>query len=246
MIVMGGPHTVTVILLIIQAATLAAVLGLGALVLAQRRRPSGRRDTSASAGMAKAPSAAARRQASNGIKIRIRAGGCVYCGAAATTLDHIRPVSRGGNNDESNLVGCCAMCNSAKCDKLITEWMPARVLHAVAAEPKVYAELVRLRNEAARFSLRALEAGQARAEADGLEAIGAGRLIGLTEAIRIGVLPVPAGSTAARWLEAVRKARQYDPHFPQARQGGPAGIEHLYDAHELATWTRNRPRAGAA
>jgi hypothetical protein len=120
------------------------------------------------------------------------------------------------------------------------------VLHAVAVEPKVYAELLRLRDEAATFARRALEAAEAEAEADGREAIGAGRLVGLAEAIRTGVLPVPEGSTPGRWLEAVRAARVRDTKFPRPRQGGPAGIEHLYDAGELAAWARNRPRAGVA
>ncbi len=37
---------------------------------------------------------------------------CVYCGAAGEdggqlTLDHLRPVSKGGTNDASNLVTAC-------------------------------------------------------------------------------------------------------------------------------------------
>ena len=44
---------------------------------------------------------------------------CVYCGrsveaAAPLTLDHLRPVSKGGSNDASNLVTACHDCNSAR------------------------------------------------------------------------------------------------------------------------------------
>jgi hypothetical protein len=69
--------------------------------------------------------------------------------------------------------------------------------------------------------------------------------VGLREAVASGILPVPEGSTAARTLEAVRKARQYDPDFPPAADGGGPGREALYDPEALESWSRNRPRAGA-
>ena len=39
---------------------------------------------------------------------------CAYCGAHATTIDHVLPRSRGGQNTWTNLVACCRSCN---CDK---------------------------------------------------------------------------------------------------------------------------------
>lgn len=44
---------------------------------------------------------------------------CVYCGASVEdevrlTLDHLVPVSAGGENSASNLVTCCFHCNSAR------------------------------------------------------------------------------------------------------------------------------------
>lgn len=42
---------------------------------------------------------------------------CQYCGAPATGYDHIIPLSRGGTDDEENLVPCCPFCNSAKQDR---------------------------------------------------------------------------------------------------------------------------------
>ncbi|WP_158495382.1 HNH endonuclease [uncultured Micrococcus sp.] len=42
---------------------------------------------------------------------------CAYCGAHATTVDHIHPRSRGGENSWENLVACCLTCNGAKGDR---------------------------------------------------------------------------------------------------------------------------------
>jgi len=42
---------------------------------------------------------------------------CHYCGTDASTYpvcDHLIPICRGGNNDESNLVTSCDDCNSRK------------------------------------------------------------------------------------------------------------------------------------
>ena len=43
---------------------------------------------------------------------------CVYCLTSLTladhTLDHVRPLSRGGTNNPRNLVACCTSCNSAR------------------------------------------------------------------------------------------------------------------------------------
>jgi hypothetical protein len=70
--------------------------------------------------------------------------------------------------------------------------------------------------------------------------------VGLREAVTSGVLPVPEGSTPARWLVAVRSARARDPEFPAAAdEDGPRG-ERRYDPGELMAWAKNRPRAGAA
>jgi hypothetical protein len=55
---------------------------------------------------------------------------CCYCGAsvedgALLTLDHIRPSSRGGSNEASNLVTCCRRCNSARGTRPVTEFAAA-------------------------------------------------------------------------------------------------------------------------
>lgn len=49
---------------------------------------------------------------------------CRYCGTTKgrMTIDHVRPVSRGGGNSPENLVVCCASCNSSKHNRLPEEW----------------------------------------------------------------------------------------------------------------------------
>jgi 5-methylcytosine-specific restriction endonuclease McrA len=47
---------------------------------------------------------------------------CQHCGAKATCVDHIVPVSKGGDPlDADNLVASCNYCNSAKGAKLTNE-----------------------------------------------------------------------------------------------------------------------------
>lgn len=46
---------------------------------------------------------------------------CGYCGASATTIDHILPRSRGGKDSWENLVACCLRCNNVKGDRTPTE-----------------------------------------------------------------------------------------------------------------------------
>ena len=48
-------------------------------------------------------------------------GRCVYCGAAATSLDHVVPKSRGGEHTWDNVVSACGRCNHVKADRAIHE-----------------------------------------------------------------------------------------------------------------------------
>jgi 5-methylcytosine-specific restriction endonuclease McrA len=48
-------------------------------------------------------------------------GRCVYCGAAATSLDHVVPKSRGGAHAWDNVVSACGRCNHVKADRGIAE-----------------------------------------------------------------------------------------------------------------------------
>ena len=48
-------------------------------------------------------------------------GRCAYCGAAATSIDHVVPRSRGGLHVWENVVASCGMCNHAKADRHVAE-----------------------------------------------------------------------------------------------------------------------------
>ena len=47
---------------------------------------------------------------------------CEYCGQDASDVDHQTPRARGGSDDISNLVPCCAVCNRAKGMMTLEEW----------------------------------------------------------------------------------------------------------------------------
>ena len=51
---------------------------------------------------------------------------CVYCAATEDDerlgIDHVIPVSQGGDNSLNNLVACCRGCNSAKGGRTIEQW----------------------------------------------------------------------------------------------------------------------------
>jgi len=42
---------------------------------------------------------------------------CGYCGQNASTIDHVQPRSRGGEDSWENLVACCLRCNNVKGDR---------------------------------------------------------------------------------------------------------------------------------
>jgi 5-methylcytosine-specific restriction endonuclease McrA len=59
-------------------------------------------------------------------------GRCVYCGAPATSLDHVVPRSRGGLHVWENVVSACRRCNHLKADRVISElgWRVRPAPHA--------------------------------------------------------------------------------------------------------------------
>jgi hypothetical protein len=76
--------------------------------------------------------------------VRILASGpCVYCGAAASSIDHVRPLAAGGDEREDNLVPACGGCNKSKHAKLLIHWDPVKVAYGAAHSPAVAAELQR-------------------------------------------------------------------------------------------------------
>jgi len=54
---------------------------------------------------------------------------CAYCGKRGGKLevDHILPISRGGEHDDANLTAACAPCNRRKSNKTVKEWRGAYV-----------------------------------------------------------------------------------------------------------------------
>ncbi|KWX00039.1 HNH endonuclease [Carbonactinospora thermoautotrophica] len=48
-------------------------------------------------------------------------GRCVYCGAPATSVDHVIPRSRGGQHTWENVVSACRRCNHIKADRHVSE-----------------------------------------------------------------------------------------------------------------------------
>ncbi|MFZ9922668.1 MAG: HNH endonuclease [Candidatus Nanopelagicaceae bacterium] len=49
---------------------------------------------------------------------------CTYCAGQFDTVDHIIPLTRGGDNMITNLTPACRSCNSSKSSKLLSEWKP--------------------------------------------------------------------------------------------------------------------------
>ncbi len=53
---------------------------------------------------------------------------CGYCGGHGDTVDHIEPVSRGGQDTWLNLIAACAPCNGRKSDRTPEEAGMMRLL----------------------------------------------------------------------------------------------------------------------
>lgn len=57
---------------------------------------------------------------------------CAYCGGPATTKDHVKPKSKGGEDSWENLVAACFKCNSKKGNRFLKDsgmkllWQPYR------------------------------------------------------------------------------------------------------------------------
>ena len=52
---------------------------------------------------------------------------CAYCGSTVTegaqlSLDHLKPYSKGGSNEASNLITCCSKCNSSRGNRSYTKF----------------------------------------------------------------------------------------------------------------------------
>lgn len=65
---------------------------------------------------------------------------CVYCGATiedgALTLDHVRPIAKGGTNVASNLVTSCKHCNSARGKQSIARFASPEVARRIRRQTR--------------------------------------------------------------------------------------------------------------
>lgn len=58
---------------------------------------------------------------------------CYYCSLPISgrnlCLDHVVPLSRGGDHTPANLTPCCLRCNSSKSNRLLSEWRARPFVH---------------------------------------------------------------------------------------------------------------------
>lgn len=85
---------------------------------------------------------------------------CQYCGSQAPdvvlNVDHIVPVSKGGDNKATNLITSCFSCNSGKSDKELSDdsivkkqMAQAKQIEERAAQIKMIAEWVKAQSSSA-------------------------------------------------------------------------------------------------
>jgi len=62
-------------------------------------------------------------------------GECCFCGRdGALTVEHLRPLSKGGRHKEKNILGACKRCNSSKGKKPWRSWFRKQPFHAMPRE----------------------------------------------------------------------------------------------------------------
>ncbi|MFC7428561.1 HNH endonuclease signature motif containing protein [Nocardia tengchongensis] len=78
---------------------------------------------------------------------------CVYCGALATCIDHVRPIAAGGDSCAGNLEPSCAPCNLNKNGQTLAQWFCGvdsteigrrAARYSISCSEKVAAEWARL------------------------------------------------------------------------------------------------------
>ena len=65
-----------------------------------------------------------RRMRQRRVELPAKTGRCVYCNRRGLLhLEHVEPLSRGGEHTPDNLAWACRACNLAKGDCFILEWV---------------------------------------------------------------------------------------------------------------------------
>lgn len=76
---------------------------------------------------------------------------CVYCGDRAEHIDHVLAFSKGGTNEESNLVASCAACNMIANGRLFSSFEEKKIFilsrRKITGAPKKDIEINVLREE---------------------------------------------------------------------------------------------------
>jgi hypothetical protein len=63
---------------------------------------------------------------------------CAYCGRAhPTTLDHVIPRAKGGDQSRKNLIGACGACNLEKSDQHWFQWYRAQIFWTPEREDRI-------------------------------------------------------------------------------------------------------------
>jgi hypothetical protein len=63
---------------------------------------------------------------------------CAYCGAHATTIDHIRPKAKGGTTHMSNCVPACLDCNVSTAHTPLWVWWTVQLHWDLVRAHRVY------------------------------------------------------------------------------------------------------------
>lgn len=50
-------------------------------------------------------------------------GVCCFCFGSGGTVEHLTPITRGGDNNYNNLITLCSSCNSSKNNQTFLEWL---------------------------------------------------------------------------------------------------------------------------
>jgi len=73
---------------------------------------------------------------------------CMYCGRnlknatpAEIGLDHLVCSSKGGTNENTNLVTCCRSCNSSRCDRDLADFAPGGALERIEVQRFAFVNL---------------------------------------------------------------------------------------------------------